>query len=125
MTARRLSRIVLATVMLVGAGTAAAFGYRASAAVNRERTALATIAARRPTELLQMRAAEDARLHAGPVSIEQAIGRLAERGRDGLGSELAPEQSNDTAPLMGWGLQPHDVPDWVMATPADAGGPGR
>ncbi len=127
MTARRVSLLqILALVLFVAGGAAWAwFGGRARLAVKRDEAALALVDARQPKALRELRATEDARLHAGPVPIEEAMRRLATRGRAGLGSALTPQPSNDTAPLMGWAFQPHDVPEWMMTAPADAGAAGR
>jgi hypothetical protein len=123
MTARRVSLLRMMAMSLIVAGSAAWawFGGRAYLAVKRDEGALALIDTHKPQALLELHANEDARLQAGPVPIEAAMRRLATSGRTGLGSALLPEASNDTAPLMGWAFQPHDVPEWMMAVPADAG----
>jgi len=126
MTARRVSLLrILAIGLVVACGAAWVwFGGRAYIAVKRDQAALALVDARKPKALLELRATEDARLHAGPIPIEEAMHLLATRGRAGLGSALSPQPSNDTAPLMGWAFQPHDVPEWMMAAPGDAGAAG-
>lgn len=116
-----LGRTVLLVVLVAGVGTAAYFGGTAYQDRARSEATFAAAHAKKPTAMLAVRAADEARLHAGPVPIEEAMRRLAERGRLGLGKELVPEPSTDQAPLMGWSNQPRDVPDWMMATSPDAG----
>lgn len=110
-------RIVLGLLLVAGLATWGGFGGRAYLRVVRDQAALAKVAAQRPAALLALRADEDARLRAGPVPIEEAMRTLALKGRMGLGSALVPQPSIDTAPLMGWAFQPHDVPDWMLAPP--------
>lgn len=53
-----------------------------------------------PDEVRKERAEEDQKLNGGPLSIEKAMGDLA-HGREGS-ALIAPLQSNDVAPLVGW-----------------------
>jgi hypothetical protein len=59
-----------------------------------------------PDEVRKERAEEDQKLNGGPLSIEKAMGDLA-HGREGS-ALIAPLQSNDVAPLVGWS---RNVPD--------------
>jgi hypothetical protein len=120
-----LARKVLAILLLAALGSWAWFGGRAYAGLKRDEAARARVDAHKPKALLELRTSEDARLHGGIVPIEEAMRRLSTSGRTGLGSALAPVQSSDTAPLMGWVYQPHDVPEWMMAVPTDAAAVGR
>lgn len=118
-----MGRILPVVLLVSGAAAWAWFGGRSSLAVKREAAALAREDARRPKAVIDLRASEEARLHSGPVPIEEAMHRLAMKGRVGYDARLTPQPSVDTAPLMGWVYQPHDVPEWMMAAPADAGPP--
>jgi hypothetical protein len=120
-----LPRRVLALLLLAALGSWAWFGGRAYAGLKRDEAARARVDAHKPKALLDLRASEDARLHGGSVPIDEAMRRLSTTGRTGLGRALAPVQSNDTAPLMGWVYQPHDVPEWMMTAPTDAGADGQ
>jgi hypothetical protein len=127
MTDHRLSlpRILALALVVAGGAAWAWFGARTYIAVKRDEAAFALVDSRKPKAALELRATEDARLHAGPVPIEEAMHQLVTRGRTGIGSALSPQPSNDTAPLMGWAFQPHEVPEWMLAAPVDAGAAGH
>src|SRR5579859_6395869 len=88
MTQRRRSKfkIVVSALVLLAVGAGSWLGGQAYLARMRDEAARAREDARKPTALLALRADEDARLHAGPMPIEEAMRTLATRGRAGLGS---------------------------------------
>jgi hypothetical protein len=123
---RRISPFWAGIGSLLSAGIIAwaILGGRAWIAVKRDQATMAAVDAQKPAALLALRVSEQERLQAGPLPIDEAMSKLATQGRAGLGSALTPQPSTDTAPLMGWGYQVHDVPDWMMAAPdAGDGGP--
>jgi len=67
--------------------------------------------------LMSLRAEESQRLTSGPMPIDKAMQQLVERGRMGAGSEIAPTESKDMAPLQGWSKMPAAVPPPMMAPP--------
>jgi hypothetical protein len=74
-----------------------------------------------PEQLISHREAEQKALSSGPMPIDQAMAEVGRRGRDTLGGggvDLAPRQSEDTGPLIGWSKMPHPVPQKVVDTPA-------
>lgn len=80
----------------------------------------------RPEALYAARAEQQKNLASSPVPIDQAMADL-EKGRPDL---IAPKQSEDTGPLVGWAKLPHTLPKaapppapppTVEAPPADAG----
>jgi hypothetical protein len=115
-------RSIFFGLLVVGLGTGAGVGLRSTVVRAADEAAMAAIDSKAPNALRMVRASEEARLTKGPMPIERAMQELANKGRMGLPSELLPKQSADTAPLVGWGNQPHEVPPWVMAPP-DAGTP--
>jgi hypothetical protein len=119
---KRIRRGLLLLVLLGGLGSAAFFGGKAYMAREKDRAAMAAIDAQKPQNLLEIRAADRAKLNASPVPIEAAMQTLATKGRLGLGPALMPKPSIDQAPLMGWTYKPHDVPDWALAPPPTADG---
>ena len=116
-----VGKVVAIALLLAAIATIGRFGGASYLARQAARDHLAQVDAQKPTALLQLRAADRAALAAGPIPIDEAIHLLATRGRMGLGSALEPRPSGDQAPLMGWTYTTRDVPDWMLAPPADAG----
>ena len=116
-----VGKIVALVLLAVALAVIGRFGGASYLARQAARDKLAQVDAQKPTALLELRAAEQAALASGPMPIDEAMHALATRGRMGLGSALEPKPSADMAPLMGWTYTTHDVPDWMLAPPADAG----
>jgi hypothetical protein len=74
----------------------------------------------KPEALLNVRAAEKARLTSGPTPIDQSMQMLATKGRM-ASPEILPTASRDVAPLQGWSKMPAEVPSPMMAPESDAG----
>lgn len=90
-----------------------------------------------PEQLHALQAAQNKDLQQSPVPIDVAMKNLATSGRDNAPPIIAPQQSQDTGPLVGWGkltrdagLAPPPPPPAVPmavdagAAKADAGRPG-
>jgi len=85
-----------------------------------ESEALAKIAT--PDEVRQLREDEHKKLTGSPLPIERAMRELAQKGRDGS-PLIAPQQSTDDAPLVGWakGERAMQAASAPAAATADAG----
>jgi hypothetical protein len=73
-----------------------------------------------PEALISLRQSEKDRLTSGPMAIDKAMAKIAEKGRMNASSDIAPQQSRDIAPLQGWTKMPSEVPPPMMAVPSAA-----
>jgi hypothetical protein len=71
----------------------------------------------KPEALMSVRADEKMRLSSGPMPIDQAVQRLATRGRMGASPDVVPSASKDMAPMQGWVQMPATVPPAMTAPP--------
>lgn len=109
----RLTVLCLGTLFVTHGVLGAYFDHMAKAEELRKRGALV------PEALNADRADEKMRLTSGSMPIEKAMQTLAEKGRMGAGTEIAPTVSKDTAALEGWSQMPNtDGPTALAAPPA-------
>jgi hypothetical protein len=71
-----------------------------------------------PEALMSLRQNEKDRLTSGPVAIDKAMAKIAEKGRMNASPDIVPQQSRDIAPLQGWTKLPSEVPPPMMAVPS-------
>lgn len=78
----------------------------------------------KPEELIKLREGEQRNLTTSPVPIAQAMQQLVARGRTNYAAfqtDIAPQQSTDLAPMVGWVRAPNQaVVDQINAAAAKA-----
>lgn len=79
------------------------------------------VASHKSEPLAALRAQEQKSLSGGAMPIDKAMTLVATKPRDQLGQEVAPQQSEDLAPMIGWGLTPRPEPVVVHIAVTDAG----
>ena len=114
---KRTKSIVASIVLVAAIAAASVFGVRSRSRVRREAAALAAAGAT-TSDVVRARDEARASLDRGPMPIDAAMHALAERGRLGLGPDLAPTQTYDPSALGGWVFRSKDVPEWMLAPPA-------
>jgi hypothetical protein len=77
----------------------------------------------KPEELMKLHAGEERNLTTSPVPITKAMAELAARGREGSDALIAPQQSDDLGPMVGWLKNPNTVYLERMAAAAAAPAP--
>lgn len=75
------------------------------------------VGASKPEQLLAQRADDKQRLVGGAMPIDQSMKQIAAKGRAQASPDIAPQQSKDPSPIIGWAQAPGEVPEQFLAPP--------
>lgn len=111
----KIGVLAIATLIGVHVALTAYFDQIAQAEVQRKYGDI------QPEALMSVRADEKQRLSSGPMTIDQAMQALEQKGRMGAGPAITPAPANvDVSPMQGWLKMPETVPAPLMAAASSA-----